>query len=103
MKPRRLITLLALAMGLLAGTAAAQNISGSISGSVADPTGAAVASATLTLTNEATGDNRKEVSDSDGNFIFIAVLPGRYTISAEAKGFKRLEKQNLNLTATERL
>ena len=85
------------------GSALAQNISGTISGTVSDSTGATVAGASLTLTNEETGDSLRQSSDGDGAFIFPAVRQGRYSLSVDARGFKRLEKKNLVLTATERL
>ena len=81
----------------------AQTVSGVITGSVVDSSGAAVPEATVTLTNEETGVSRSLTTDQWGNFVFTAVLPGRYTVSAEAKGFKRYDKKNLTITATERL
>lgn len=35
--------------------------------------------------------------------MFSAVLPGSYTIAVKIPGFKRVEKQNVNITASERL
>ena len=81
----------------------AQTVTGMITGSIADPSGLAVAGATVTLTNEATGVRRVQNSSATGDFVFSAVLPGQYTVAVEAKGFKRVEKQHLNITASERL
>ncbi|MDW8130258.1 MAG: carboxypeptidase regulatory-like domain-containing protein [Bryobacterales bacterium] len=99
-----LVMLLALGVLVtLAGVAGAQTVSGYISGTVVDSSGLPVPGAQVTLINEATGEQRTQQSNAAGDFVFSAVLPGRYTVAVEAKGFKRVEKQNLNITASERL
>ncbi len=80
-----------------------QTISGVITGSVVDASGSAIPGAKVTLKNDSTGILRISATDTAGNFVFTAVLPGSYTVTAEASGFKRLEKQGLTMTATERL
>ncbi len=99
----RLAALLAASLLLISLTASAQTVSGYLSGSVVDASGLPVPGAVVTLTNEATGERRTQNSSSTGDFIFSTVLPGSYTVAVEAKGFKRVEKQHLNITATERL
>src|SRR3984893_3873529 len=81
----------------------AQTVSGVITGSVVDSANLSVAGATVTLTNEETNQRSSVESGPDGGFIFAAVLPGRYSIGVEMAGFKRIEKKNLNVTASERL
>ncbi len=83
--------------------AAAQTVSGVINGTVVNSSGSAVPGAEVTLINEETGASRAGSSDTAGNFVFTAVLPGHYTVAVETKGFKRFEKQNLTITASERL
>src|SRR4051794_909011 len=61
---------------------------GTILGTVTDPTGAAVAGATVTIRNQETGSSRTFQSDSDGNYRFNAVPPGRYSATGSAPGFK---------------
>lgn len=96
--------LLALAWVLCSpGAMRGQTVSGYISGSVMDSTGLPVPEAVVTLTNESTGERRTQTTGTGGDFVFSGVLPGRYTLAIEAKGFKRIEKQNLNITANERL
>ena len=74
---------------LFAQTAVQAQTTGSLSGTVTDPSNAVVAGATVTLTsNVATGD-RSAVTDSNGAFSFQALLPGTYTLSVEAAGFKK--------------
>ncbi|MGC9008914.1 MAG: carboxypeptidase-like regulatory domain-containing protein, partial [Halothiobacillaceae bacterium] len=43
-----------------------------------------VPGATVTLTNEATAERRSQQTNAAGDFVFSAVLPGRYTVTVEA-------------------
>ncbi|HUN67909.1 MAG TPA: carboxypeptidase-like regulatory domain-containing protein, partial [Burkholderiales bacterium] len=54
-------------------------VNGTISGTVADPSGSAVAGATVRVISEGTGVVLTNTSDAEGNFVFTAVLPGIYT------------------------
>ncbi len=81
----------------------AQTSSSEISGRVVDSTGAVVVGADVTLTNQATSEVRKVKTDSSGAFRFVALQPGTFTITVEAENFKRLEKHDLHLSASERL
>ena len=87
----------------LPGRTSAQSASGVIIGSVVDASGAAVPAASVVLLNQDTGGKQSTVSQSNGGFVFPSVLPGRYTVSVESEGFKRLEKKGLVVTATERV
>ena len=82
---------------------AAQTVTGTVTGTVVDPSELAVPKASVSFTNEETGDQRTTSTDSAGNFVLSSVQPGRYTISVQAAGFKKYEKTNLNLTPNERL
>ena len=75
-----------------------------ISGILADPSGAGVPGATLTLTSQdTTAVVGTQKSDASGNFAFQAVpAPGTYTISVQAAGFARLEQKDIVVTAAER-
>jgi hypothetical protein len=53
--------------------------------------------------NEDTGARQTLATGDSGDFVFTALLPGRYSITAEKQGFKKITKQNLNITAAERL
>ena len=92
----------ALLTALSASMAMAQ-VNGSITGSVADQTGSAVAGATVKLVSEATGAIQTTTSNTDGDFSFTAVLPGMYNVSAERQGFKKFQKEHLELTPGARL
>ena len=84
----------------LVSSGCAQTITGTIVGVVADPSGAAITNADITLTNATTGTQRKTTSLANGEFVFNTVDPGRYNVSVSAPGFKTLERTDLNLTAT---
>jgi hypothetical protein len=81
----------------------AQSVTGSISGVVLDRTSMAVVQAKVTLTNEATGIVRTAPVESTGDFVFASVAPGRYTVTAEAEGFKKAEVRGVALSTSDRL
>ena len=59
---------------------------GSISGTVTDSDGDAVRDAQVTLTIDSENPPRKVVSGSEGEFRFVGVAAGKYTISVTAAG-----------------
>ncbi|MGB2622655.1 MAG: carboxypeptidase regulatory-like domain-containing protein [Candidatus Acidiferrum sp.] len=71
---------------VMAGSAWAQ-YSASIQGNVVDPSGAAVAQATVTLENTANHITATTTSDAEGGYRFLSLAPASYKISVEAKGF----------------
>lgn len=93
----------ALLIGCLSLPVIAQTVSGTITGTVVDPSSLPVVNATVSLRNQDTGQQFTQTTGVTGDFVFAAILPGRYTVIAEMKGFKKVEKQNLNITAAERL
>jgi hypothetical protein len=66
-----------------------QSTSGRLLGRVADPTGAVVAGVKVTLTNQATGVSRTGQTNSSGDYNFVEVQPGTYTVNFEMAGFKK--------------
>jgi hypothetical protein len=75
----------------LSGLLMAQEISGSIVGSVKDSSGAAVAGATVTVTDPSKNDAvfRTVVTSDDGTFSVPNVPVSTYTVTVEAPNFKR--------------
>jgi hypothetical protein len=63
-----------------------QNDAGRIVGTVADPTGAVVPSASVTVVNEKTGQERKVVADGAGYFVIANLAPATYKVSAQGSG-----------------
>ncbi|HTU32477.1 MAG TPA: carboxypeptidase-like regulatory domain-containing protein, partial [Candidatus Acidoferrum sp.] len=58
-----------------------------VSGTVADPTGAILVGATVTLTNHGTGVADAVKTGKDGRYVFPAVNPGDYSLNFTAEGF----------------
>lgn len=102
MKKRYLVVLVAI-LSLVSSVGWAQTSSGEIRGRVVDPEDAVVSDAQVTLSNNATGDQRSARTNSQGEFIFVAVQPGTFSVTVTATGFKMFEKRALMLSASERL
>lgn len=95
-----------LALWLFSGPgqfAAAQDIFGRISGTVTDSSGATVAEAKVTITNEATLIAREITADKNGYFAADQLPAGIYSVSSEQPGFKITTKKGNMLTAGGRL
>ena len=73
---------------LFAMSAAAQT-DATISGTVSDPSGAHVANATVTAENAATGVSTATQTNESGIYVFAALPPGTYRVSAQHPGFRR--------------
>jgi hypothetical protein len=92
--------LLAALFVIFAGQALAQEAT--ILGTVTDPTGAAVANATITITNTETGVVRALPSNADGQYVAPDLVIGRYNVRATAAGFKGSEQKDLVLDVGDR-
>jgi len=88
---------------LLPVLAPAQGLTGSISGTVADPAGAAIPGADVTLTNTQTSQVREIKAGPSGDFVFTQLLPGRFQVTVAASGFRKYEQNDIVLSSTERL
>jgi len=71
------------------GRLMAQLDRGEITGTVEDPSGAVVQQANILITNDNTGAKTSTKSTSTGTYIFDDLLPGNYTLDAEASGFQK--------------
>jgi len=69
-----------------------------LSGVVKDPKGAVVASATVTASNPSKGIERSTSSNASGAYQILNLPPGDYSISANAPGFGKATRKNVNLT-----
>ena len=71
----------------------AQNVvlTGSLSGRVTDPSGAAVAGASLVVQSLATGVQQTAQTNRDGLYQFPVVMPGTYSITTSFKGFRDVQ------------
>src|SRR6266853_140435 len=68
---------------------------GSISGTLKDPSGAVIPGAMITVTNTAQGIQNKTMTDQKGVYNFPSLPVGRYSLQAEAQGFKTAKRNDL--------
>ena len=74
-----------------------QDSRGRVVGQVLDSTGAAVPEATVLATNSATGVVVRTSTNAAGAYSLPYLLPGIYTISAEKDGFKKFQRENVQV------
>src|SRR5882672_101618 len=88
-----------LTVTLLLGVASLGQVSstGSLSGTVADPSGAVVANASVTLKNTATNQEFTTQTNDSGNFNVPSVASGLYTATIIAPGFKKSEVTGIKI------
>lgn len=90
------IALLAFAIMLPAPTFAQ---TGELRGAVLDPSGAVVPAAVINLSQ---GSEVQEThSGADGQYVFLKVVPGSYSISVTAAGFAPLSLSNVGISASQ--
>src|ERR1700675_1691195 len=93
----KLIAVLAVSLVILLRFSFAQKTTGDIDGTVIDQSGAVLPGCAVTLTNQATGAVRKTTSNAQGNFSFLELEAGTYTISAAKQGFKALSQKDVEV------
>lgn len=81
--------------------AAAQSTGGRLRGTVTDPSGGAVAAAKVLLTNEANGTQRDTQTSATGEFNFLEVAVGTYTVQVDQPGFRRYVRKGILLNLNE--
>jgi Carboxypeptidase regulatory-like domain len=74
-----------------------QGSNGRILGTVTDQSGGVISGATVTIIDKDRGVARTLTTDAAGEYNAPTLIPGTYTVRAEANGFKRLERQNVVL------
>jgi hypothetical protein len=87
---RTLMAILAAAM-LLPSPLHAQSDAATVLGTVRDSSDSVVPGATVTLRNVSTGITAVAVTDENGNYQFLNVRIGTYTVRAELQGFSVAE------------
>ena len=74
-----------------------QAVNATLLGTITDSSGATVAGAKVTATEVTTGLIHESVTNESGNYTFPDMPPGRYSVTAEATGFKKETQQNIDL------
>ncbi|MFN9297725.1 MAG: TonB-dependent receptor domain-containing protein [Acidobacteriota bacterium] len=90
------LALLALFLPILAF---AQDTRGKVQGLVSDSSGAIVAGAAVTLTNDETNVQNQTKTSPTGQYLFDFVTPGNYTVRVELAGFKSFIQKNILVQA----
>jgi Carboxypeptidase regulatory-like domain len=93
----KLIAVLAVSLVTFLPLSFAQKTTGDIDGTVTDQSGAVLPGCALTLTDQANGAVRKTTSNAQGNFSFLNLPVGIYTISATKEGFKALSQKDVEV------
>ena len=75
----------------------ATSTAGDLRGQVIDPSGATVAAAKLTLSNESRGFQRGGQTSDEGRFLLSSIPPGNYKLRVEANGFTTKVIDNLEI------
>jgi trimeric autotransporter adhesin len=92
----KIAIVIAMLLVLLSGPqSAAQTYYGGLRGTVLDPTGQAIAGATVKLKDEATNGERSVVTNGDGEYVFNSVDPASYAVTVIANGFKVLVRMGV--------
>lgn len=103
---RRLFTLIAILIAIFAIAVApnglySQSTSGTILGKITDSTGAVLPGAPVTATNMLTGQARSGKTNEIGEYIFPGLPVGRYRIEAQAAGFGRAARNDVELAVNQ--
>ena len=98
----RVFVWLFLAAGSMPASALAQFDAATVLGTVRDSSGAVVPGATVTLKNAATGIAATSVTDENGDYQFLNVRIGTYSVRAELQGFSAAEAETFTVTVNAR-
>lgn len=81
----------------------AQSNTGTLTGIVSDPNGAAVANATVVVTNVGTNQSQTVQTDADGRYEVPSLPTGLYTVEVTAGGFQSQKVSEIRLPVGERV
>ncbi len=88
---------------ILAGVVLAQEPRGSISGRVSDASGAVIPNAEVRAVNIATQAVAAGRTNAAGNYTIPYLLPGTYTLTVESPGFKKFQREGIQLRVDDSL
>jgi hypothetical protein len=71
---------------------------GTVAGTISDPSGAAIAAASVTLTDKATNIPRTVSTNENGRYLFVDVPSGTYDVSVNKQGFRISKLTNQAVT-----
>src|SRR5205823_10099667 len=85
-----------LACLLLSSSVFGQTFQGGLRGAVRDANGV-IPGVEVMLVNDATNNTRMAVTNAAGEYAYVAVEPGAYTVRAALSGFKTYERKGLTI------
>ena len=91
------ISLLVVSFLLATGALGQGSYTAQVRGVVTDQSGALVANATITITNDGTNIAQTAQTDEHGQYFLTGLRPSIYTIKVQAAGFQIAEKKNVVL------
>jgi Carboxypeptidase regulatory-like domain/TonB dependent receptor len=97
----RAAALIALSL-LISSALTAQFELGSVVGAVTDPSNLPIANAAVEISSPAIKVTRQTTTSSTGEFDFVALQPGQYSVTVKQAGFKE-KTQNIELAVGQRL
>lgn len=93
----------AILFALAAPASRAQELTATLSGTIADPSGALIPNAAITITeNGVNGDARVIQSDSSGRYVAANLPAGTYTVKVVAAGFQTFIAKDVVLNVAEK-
>ncbi len=81
------------------GALKAQSTNGTVLGTVKDSSGGAVPAAQVAVINSETNVGKTVLTDNDGSYEILGLLPGTYDVRVEAKGFASSVQRGFVLSA----
>ena len=94
--------LLALQLACVSHHVIAQTVLATLSGTVTDPSGAALAGASVVAEEVATGTKRSTLTNQDGIFSIPLLQPGTYNVTVSEKGFSTTSRPGIELQVNQR-
>ena len=89
------LTVVLLSLSFCASPGRAQAVYGAIVGNVADPSGAAIPNAKVTITDIGRDVSQTTLTNESGNYAQRFLIAGRYRVRVEAGGFKTFVQENV--------
>ena len=96
-----ILCLAALLFGVI--PASAQDFRGRINGTVTDNTGAVLPGVTVTVSSPALIQPQVQVTSAEGDYRFLALPPGVYTVDFELTGFQSVKRNDIRVVINQTL
>ena len=87
-----------LVCGLMCLQLSGQTSSGSVLGAVTDNSSAVAPNTRVTILNLGTGEERVLMTNNNGEYRFVNLVPGMYRLTVEREGFQRLVRQPIEVS-----